>query len=208
MFRYRRVAAAGISGAALNCEPRGALPSLARCASAPARREAGNGGRTANIHITSRTYMAAPAGIAEIPLPAEKDTIQDDLPRPSPRRARCADHGPRCRRPRLVGSLSDLCHSKTAAGRLSRLRSDRSMPGDGIARLSHILRAGPRRRPAPGTRRKYESIRAYVEKRRRTCPKRRSPARNEIGEQPSRKPAAPRMRITPMKRRSTQVWIP
>ena len=167
---FRQVAAVGNSGAGLNCEPRGALPSSARCVIALARREAGNDGRTANIHTTPRTYIAAPAGSAKFRCRRERNTIQDDIPRPSPSRARCADHGPRCRRPWTVGSLSDLCHRKTAAGRLSRLRSSRSKPGDGIAQPFHILRVGPRRRRARGTRRKYESIRACVEKRRRTCP--------------------------------------
>ena len=195
------------SGAALNCEPRGVLPSLARCVAAPARREAGNSGRTANIHITPRTYIAAPAGIAKFRSRRGRNTIQDAIPRSSPSRARCADHGPGCRRPRPVGSLSDLCHSKTAAGRLSTLDPDRSggrsKPGDGITTAFHILRVGLRRRPAPGTRRKYDSIRACVEKRRRPCPKGRSPARNRIGEQRRLTPAAPRMRITPIGRRFT-----
>ncbi len=196
------------SGAAPHCEPRGDLPSPARCVIALARREAGNDGRTANIHITPRTYLADPAGITKFRCRRERNTNQDDIPRPSPNRARRADYGPRCRRPKRVGSLSDLCQRKTAAGRLARLRSNRSMPGDGIAQPFHILRAGPRRRRARGTRRKYESIRACVEKRRRTCQKRRSPARNEDGEQHRLAPAAPRMRIPPMRRRLTTKCLP
>ena len=86
--RLGRVAAAGTSGTALNCEPRVALPSLARHAAAPARREAGNGGRTATIHTPPRTYIAAPTGIAEF----------------------------RCRREGTQYRMTSLAHRRTAPG--------------------------------------------------------------------------------------------
>ena len=86
--RFRRAAVAGTSGAAPNCEPRGASPSLTSHVAAPARREAGNSGRTANIHITPPTYMAAPAGIAEF----------------------------RCRRGRTQYRMTSLAHRRAAPG--------------------------------------------------------------------------------------------
>lgn len=127
LARFRRAAVAGISGTALHCEPCGVLPSLARHVAAPARREAGYGGRTANIHTPPRTYLARrpPPAFQNFAAGGDRSTIQDEIPHPSPNRARRVCPGPGSRLPGEAATPPNFL-SQAASGRLSALLHHRS----------------------------------------------------------------------------------